>query len=535
MELNSLGRTICVSLKTSHLSQTDKKLEVSNVNGLDFVRWLFGEIARRPVDGLSDEHDPANNPRFTAEELTAVADVELEEFANKLALKNKYPLLKIHEGSDIEKLVDESACDFLVRAFRHYTAEEKLQRKRMTKSYSESQFTATALESIRQNPVLLDQHAFLHSFNEENAAMARMVGSASNSFSASTTMEAMQRNLRISAQHEFIHYEEEKLATAKMIALTSQSRNWAEYSDLNRIDRFSTVSEVLHAQAATQRHLAMYSSAAAVVEAKRIAELAQTYTLHAALDPFRTAVEPFADKLLHLQTLDTIKSPESLNAFMQASTISDLFVKSISVDHQLQEAIRQFTQVRVPKFDTLNGYRQFLDAAGLGLPHWPHPRLLTIGEKRRRFRARLKNKAESSHVIKARTVAQRYELTLRDILDEVMASEYGEGWAVERLLLCDCKDLLGKWKKRGGEVLDHADYAHYERIMCYPAHFEAVFEAGFDDLMELAVLIKKAGGLRAALQHFHPFTHEDLRDLRLIWRTIETGLLALTDDYDFKN
>ncbi len=50
--------------------------------------------------------------------------------------------------------------------------------------------------------------------------------------------------------------------------------------------------------------------------------------------------------------------------------------------------------------------------------------------------------------------------------------------------------------------------------------------------MTLAVLIEKAGKLRAVLHHFHPFSPEDLRDLRLIWRTIESGLLALTADYD---
>lgn len=82
---------------------------------------------------------------------------------------------------------------------------------------------------------------------------------------------------------------------------------------------------------------------------------------------------------------------------------------------------------------------------------------------------------------------------------------------------------------------DHADYAHYERTMSHPEHFEAVFESGFDDISDLATLIKKAGQLRAAPQHFHPFTPEALRDLRLIWRTIETGLLALTADYDFES
>lgn len=316
--------------------------------------------------------------------------------------------------------------------------------------------------------------------------------------------------------------------------LHAESKNWAVYSDMNRLDRFSTVSEILRAQEASQRHLAMYSSSA-IDEARSIAELAQTYNLHASLDPYRTSVESFASKLLHLQTLDTIRSPAYLDAFMQASTISDIFVESMRVDRQLQEATRQFSLAAVPMFSTLNDYRQFLDAAGLILPHWPHVRLLTIGEKRRRFRVKLNNNAEPVHVKKAKSLIQRYELTLRGILDDVMASEYGEDWAVERLPLCDCKDLLGKWQKRGGEVLAHADYFHYERIMSYPEHFEAVFEAGFDDPTALAELIKKAGKLRAALLHFHPFAPEDLRDLRLIWRTIETGLLALTADYDIES
>ena len=316
--------------------------------------------------------------------------------------------------------------------------------------------------------------------------------------------------------------------------LHTESMNWARYSDMNRIDLFSTANEIIRAQEASQRHLAMHSFAA-INEAKSIAELAQTCKLHASLDPFRTPADSFASKLLHLQTLDTIKMPAYLDAFMQASTISDIFDKSMRVGRQLQEATQQFSQMAVPTFGALNDYGRFLNAAGLNLPHWPHVRLLTIGEKRRRFRAKLNNNAEQGHVKKAKSLVHRYELTLRDILNDVMASEYGEDWAEERLRLCDCKDLLGKWQKRGGEVLSHADYFHYERIMSYPEHFETVFEAGFDDRDALAVLIKKAGNLRAKLKHCHPFSAEDLRDLRLIWRTVETGLLALTADYDIES
>lgn len=386
------------------------------------------------------------------------------------------------------------------------------------------------LDAMLRHSVRVDSDAFQHYAAKEAAAVARMMASLTQ---ANITEDVMQRALGIADQNAFRNYAE-STAVDKYIGSTSDALKLSDYSDWTRIDRFSTGNEALCAQATAQQHLKMYSSAA-VEQVRSIAELAQTYTLHAALEPFRTAAEPLTNKLLHLQSLDAIKSSAYLNAFMQASTLSDIFGKSIRVDHQLQEAMRQFTHAPILPFDSLNAYRQFLDSAGLGLSHWPHHRLLTIGEKRRRFKERLKQNTESSHAKKGRTLTQRYELTLRDILDEVMVAEYGEDWAIERLPLCDCKDLLGKWQKRGGDVLDHADYAHYEKIMIYPAHFESVFEVGFNDPTELAVDIKKAGKLRAALQHFHPFTAEDLLEMRLIWRTIETGLLALTDDYDFDN
>ena len=86
------------------------------------------------------------------------------------------------------------------------------------------------------------------------------------------------------------------------------------YSDENQIDRFSTINDVFRAEKESQRHLAMYSSAA-IDEARGFAELAQTYNLHASLDPFRTSVESFTNKLLHLQTLDAIRSPAYLDAY----------------------------------------------------------------------------------------------------------------------------------------------------------------------------------------------------------------------------
>lgn len=156
LELQSLGTVRCLSLNTDHLSQANKKLASSGVQGIDFVRWLLGEIARRPVEGRSDEGDPIEGASLTTEELSLVTDGELEEFAEKLTQKNRY-LLKTHKGSDIERSVDESACGFLVRAFRHHAAEQKAQWERMTQSVSKSLFAETTLDSIRRNLGLSDQ------------------------------------------------------------------------------------------------------------------------------------------------------------------------------------------------------------------------------------------------------------------------------------------------------------------------------------------------------------------------------------------
>ena len=354
---------------------------------------------------------------------------------------------------------------------------------------------------------LLEQHGAVAIALKEIEQSNRLAQAVADSvLQASLVAEYQRATMLSTVQNQLSH-------------LHADSRYWTACSYMNRIDRFSTASDILRAQEASQRHLAMYSSAA-INEARNIAELAQTCKLHASLDPFRTSVDSFASKLLHLQELDTIRSPAYLDAFMQASTISDIFVVSTRVDRQLQEATRQFSQVAVPMFGTLNDYGQFLNAAGLSLPHWPHVRLITIGEKRRRIRAMLSSNVEPVHVKKAKSLTHRYELTLRVILDDAMANAYGEDWAKERLPLCNCKKLLGTWRERGGEVLDYADFAHYEWIMSYPEHFEAVFEAGFDDRAAMAALIKKAGNLRATLLHCHPFAEEDLRDLRLIWLTI---------------
>ncbi|WP_156455347.1 hypothetical protein [Sphingomonas sp. CCH5-D11] len=298
------------------------------------------------------------------------------------------------------------------------------------------------------------------------------------------------------------------------------------------LDRFRTVSELVRVR--DDLIPKVMFEPATIAFAQEQAKLAQSIALPSILEHYRTATEPLTAKLLALDALGVGQVSRYLEAFSQASAVSDLIAQSLRVDREFLAATRAFSLSAVPTFETLAGYRSFLDAAGLGLPRWPKVRLLTVAEKRRRFKARLQRKAEPVHVKKAKSLVHRYELTLREILDAVMADAYGEDWAKARLPLCGCNDLLGRWRKRGGDVLDHADYAHYARIMSHPEHFSAVFEAGFDDPQALAALLEDAGRLRAASHHARAFTPEDLRDLRVTWRTIEAGLLAFTADYELE-
>jgi hypothetical protein len=298
------------------------------------------------------------------------------------------------------------------------------------------------------------------------------------------------------------------------------------------LGRFHELSESLQLQRRFEEERKLLMQPSLFERANEIARLAQGFQLPSALDAFRTPSDLLATKLGALPDFDWVRRADHLAAFNHASAISDLVGQSFRVNAELRAATQAFAASAIPAFDSLSGYRQFLDAAGMVLPRWPQVRLLTKAEKRRRFKAKLKDNVEPAHVKRAKSLVHRYELTLREVLDSVMADTYGEDWAEARLPLCGCNDLMGRWKHRGGDVLDHADYAHYERIMSHPDHFEAVFEAGFDDPAALAELMKQAGRLRAASHHPHKFTLEDLRDLRLTWRTIESGLLAFTPDFE---
>lgn len=232
-------------------------------------------------------------------------------------------------------------------------------------------------------------------------------------------------------------------------------------------------------------------------EVQRAAEAAQLLHLPDILAPYRPTTDELAQRLSRTFAVDLWREPAYLETFNKASALAHLYDDSTSVSRLLTEANRSMLLDPIG-IVSLADYRSLLDAAGLGLPRWPRVRRLSTAERRKRFRERMKENVEPPHVRKAKSLVHQYESVLRQVLTILMEGEYGDDWAEARLEACGCRDLLGRWKKRGGEVLDHADYAHYERIISNPEHFETVFHQGFDDAETASELIGKAGNLRAA-------------------------------------
>lgn len=205
-ELQSLGVVRCLCLNSNHISQVNMKLDSTSTHSPDFVRWLLGELVRRHVEGGIDEDDLFDKLSFTAAELNSVTNEELEAFADKLIQKNKY-LLKTNKSKDIERSVDESSNDFLVRAFIHHEAEQKAEWKRVTKPLSSTFFASASMEAVQRNLGVsnqlqdtMDKHARTYSrveqilAEEEKKKWKHMTQSVSQLLSANSVIDVVQRN-----------------------------------------------------------------------------------------------------------------------------------------------------------------------------------------------------------------------------------------------------------------------------------------------------------------------------------------------------
>lgn len=81
-------------------------------------------------------------------------------------------------------------------------------------------------------------------------------------------------------------------------------------------------------------------------------------------------------------------------------------------------------------------------------------------------------------------------------------------------------------------MLAASDLAHRAERIVLPGAL-ASYQSSFAMMVDRISVFDHQRLLRAASHHARDFTADDLRDLRVVWRTLEAGLLALTEDIDF--
>jgi len=314
-------------------------------------------------------------------------------------------------------------------------------------------------------------------------------------------------------------------------------------SGLHEAALSSAYSEVLRHYALMDEGLSAIRGTAFHDAALRSADLASTFKLPGFLDAHRIGTDIFADRLAIAGLTGSVlpgqwKDPGFLSAFSSAAAMANVMAASTMMNAEIQGMTRSLAAAGIPGNLGLQAYRGVLDAAGLVLPRWPSVRRLSPKEQDERQEKRLRRYRQPPHVGKAKSLVHQYERYLREIIDELMAAEYGEDWPEARLTVCaeepvcrgDARKLLSVWHCEGGNVLDHADYVHYRMIMVQRDHFSAIFSFGFgDDPETVRVLIAEARKLRAASHHAREdFTPQDLQDLRVTWNAIALGLKKLT-------
>jgi hypothetical protein len=279
------------------------------------------------------------------------------------------------------------------------------------------------------------------------------------------------------------------------------------------------------------------SQFSSVSDAVAVADLAARAAAHIALpsylEQFRLEQSRFAERLTVAQAAGWWRA-DHLGAFNELTAVSKMLTETTMVNARNIHAIDTAASLHLDALRSLRECRGLFDIAGLTLSRWPRLRKLSLAEKSARFRSRKKAAAVPIHYCKAYSLSLQHERVLREAIDEAMTDRYGEDWPQQRLALCGCKDLLGKWEKRGGFVLDHADFPHYERIIAYGQHFAEIFYRGFESPDTVRQLLGRARALRADTSHYHPFTPNDLAELRIVWRTLGAAIVAWSDDTEIE-
>lgn len=541
MDLNSLGRAICVSLKTSHLSQASKKLAASDVQSLNVVGWLFGEMARRPVDGVTVDNDPTNTPRFAAEELASVTDAELEEFADKLIQKNKYLLLKTHKGSDIEKSVAESACDFLVRAFRHYAVEEKAATKRMMASVSNSIFAGTRMDVMQRN--LVQQSAL------DTIAEASRYLTVNSPNVASTMYFKREQELKaaISPFHDAQHYLDQ-ISTSAMLAkaiccgedlMMDAARGLAQRGSVSAAITAGLEKQQQEIHDLRKSHEAMFRLPQAL-EATRLLE---SYQVGAVAEFAQRNAKDILDRQRSLEAFTTpwlhrVEAARSVTAILELQGMGNALRTIKGFDPGLTAALRLdlgdwrdkitfpetvfIDPVARTHFYVTRGFNtaltdfpdaafhQSLELAGLDGETLDFEFYGTVV----RPSADPEEEAGLQRTNKCHDRLQRFERQLRQFIDDAMTAQYGNDWPRKRL----APKLYEQWEfkkqraESSGDILtfiEVADFTDYETIICKQDHWREIFEPRFKKKESVRESLQRLQPIRLAAMHARIVTKED--------------------------
>lgn len=319
-------------------------------------------------------------------------------------------------------------------------------------------------------------------------------------------------------------------AVAPFRHIAEQQAQWAALSGVSELARTTSgLRDAIHG-------LAIASPVWS--EAQRMAELVSRMQLPSTLASFHVVPERLAERLalMHAPALaGHWTDPAVASGIANASALSRMFGDMGRVNADAWHAASEFRHAGLPGIADVGVARATLDAGGLqvGLFSVPYfdrfilPPLPTKGEKRRALNRMKKRRKPSPLHLRATSQIGTIELTLRDVVSRAMEVTYGPDWVEERLTACGCRGLLGKVRARGGTVLEHADWADYERIMCDPVHFEAVFSVGFDDVEVLRSVLVAVKQDRARALHFNAFTVENLTAVRTSCKALEAGLMEL--------
>ena len=172
LETTALGRIRCGTYSINAAIEIEKIIDNEDLTGPAFARALLQTIGRMPPDHETTDEEDKTAAQLTQEQVDAVTDDELEVFSRAFLARNRYllkpgstaeegePSEQSAETASLEKLTDESDCDFLLRVVKEYN---KVQATRMGKflepfaSLAKPLFSNSTVDLLRKNLMLSDR------------------------------------------------------------------------------------------------------------------------------------------------------------------------------------------------------------------------------------------------------------------------------------------------------------------------------------------------------------------------------------------